>query len=437
MLLNKLNPSSLLSLGIKSLLSNDSIISFFKKFCDAVITRTWRFKKARNSRYEEQDFLKVFFFSEILGRSIHESSELLNDYFLSKKKGRPKIFSDGRRKRIIPHQTEVNKYLRKIGLRKAQKILHECLDEQLLDALRQGIISKKVNVLIDFTEHPYYGKRDDNMIKGTSRAKGTKKMRHYLGFSILSRDIHLYAGLEQVASGQSKIPLVLENLEHLLDLGFQLDKVMMDREFYRAELLDRIKGMGGEVIIPAKKYKKVKQYLTEFLKGTHGRVRKYTFSSATAAKCRFSRHVYVIIKAKNQFTLQGVKRDYKAGRISLDDARKRLFLIMTTEKPRGKTSSWASRTALFYRRRWLIETGFSDLNRINSRWKSNYDNVRYLDMLARFLIYNSWKMNKKLAQTIGKKEGRKIAWTLNRNQDALVNYFLSHYKKLAIKLDAY
>jgi hypothetical protein len=402
------------------------MLSFFKKFCDTITSRTWRFKKARNSRYEEKDFLKVFFFSEILGRSIHESSELLNDYFLSKKRGRPRIFTDGRRKRLIPHQTEVNKYLRKIGFKKAQKILQKCLDEQILDALEQGIISEKVNVLIDFTEHAYYGKREDTMIKGTNRAKGTTKMRHYLGFSILSRNTHLYVGLEHVAVGQSKIPIVLKTLEHLLELGFKFKYILMDREFYRAELLDKIKGMGGEVIIPAKKYKKIKQYLDDYVKGTHGQVRKYTFSSATAAKCQFSQHVYVIIKAKNQFTLQGIKRAYRTGKISLDDARKRLFLIMTTEKPKGKESSWASRTALFYRRRWLIETGFSDLNRINRRWKSNYDNVRYLDMLARFLLYNSWKLNKKLVQKLRKKRGRKRAWTLNRNNNILANYLLAH-----------
>ena len=192
-------PHSIRNLGIESLLSNNNMLSFFKKFCDTIKSRTWRFKKRRNSRYEEEDFIKVFFFSEILGRSIHDSSELLNDYLQSKKRGRPRTFSDGRRKRLIPHQTEVNKYLRKIGFRKAQKILRECLDEQLLDALKQGLISEKVNVLIDFTEHSYYGKREDTMIKGTNRAKGTKKMRHYLGFSILSRETHLYAGLDQVA----------------------------------------------------------------------------------------------------------------------------------------------------------------------------------------------------------------------------------------------
>jgi hypothetical protein len=232
-----------------------------------------------------------------------------------------------------------------------------------------------------------------------------------------------------VANGQSKIPIIIKFLDHLLDLGFELKYVLMDREFYRAELLDEIKGMGGDTLIPAKQYKKVKKLIEEYLNGKGNRVRKYTFSSNLAAKFRFFQNVYLIIKAKSGFSLQGIKRDFQNGKISLKDAQHRLFTIMTTEKPRGKTSSWASRTSLFYRRRWLIETGFSDLNRINRRWKSNHDNLRYLDMLARMLLYNSWKMNKTLIQKAVKKEGKIKAWTLNQNQDLLKKTFLSMEKK--------
>ncbi len=429
MLTNKTFPNSLLNLGIKSLLSNEYILSFFKKFCEAISSRMWIFKRARNARYEDIDFINVFFFSEIIGRSIHDTSEMLNEYLSSKRKGRPKIFADGRKKRLIPHQTEVNKYLRWIGLDKARNILRECLDTQLKGALDQGLISHKVNILIDFTEHPYYGMRKDKMIKGTNRQKGTTKMRHYLGFSILSRELHLYAGLEQVAKGRSKIPIILKFLDHVLDLGFELKYVLMDREFYRTELLDEIKGMGGNVLIPAKAYKKIKKIIEEYLDGDGNRVRKYTFSSALGAKHRFFQNVYLIIKTKRGFSLQGVKKDYQSGKITLKVARTRLFTIMTTEKPKGKTSSWASRTSLFYKRRWLIETGFSDLNRINRRWKSNHDNVRYLDMLARMLLYNSWKMNRKLIKMRSKKEGKIKEWTLVQNQDYLKQTFLSLEKK--------
>jgi hypothetical protein len=375
--------------GFKPLLSDEYMLSFFKKFCNAITTRMWRFKKAKNSRYDDIDFLKVFFLSEIVGRSIHDTSEMLNEYLLSHKRGRQRIFTDGRKRRMTPHQTEVNKYLRRIGLQKARNILRECLDAQIIEALSLNIISKKVNVLIDFTEHPYFGKREDKMIKGTNRQKGTLKMRHYLGFSILSRNTHLYAGLEHVANGQSKIPIIIKFLDHLLNLGFELKFVLMDREFYRAELIDNIERKGGHVLIPAKQYKKVKKLIEDYLNGKGNRVRKYAFSTATAAKRRFWKDVYMIIKAKRGFSLQGVKRDFQSGKISLKDSQHRIFTIMTTQKPKGKTSLWASRVSLFYRRRWLIETGFSDLNRINRQWKSNHDNLRYLDMLTRMLLYNS------------------------------------------------
>ncbi len=429
MLIQNIPPNSVLNSGIKSLLSNQYMLAFFKKFSDAVVSRMWRFKKAKNARYEDKEFLKVFFFSEIIGRSIHDTSEMLNDYLLESKTGRRKKFADGRNKRMIPHQTEVNKYLRKIGLQKASNILRTCLGSQLTEALGLGLISKKINVLIDFTEHPYYGQREDRMIKGTNRQKGTKKMRHYLGFSILSKNVHLYAGLEHVANGQSKIPIILKFLDHLLGLGFELRYVLMDREFYRAVLLHEIKARNGNVLIPTKQYKKVQGMIEAYIKGEGNRVRKYTFSSATEARQRFFQHVYLIIKPKRGFTLQEVKRDFRAGKLSLEDARKRIFAIMTTEKPKGKTSSWASRTSLFYRRRWLIETGFSDLNRINRRWKSNHDNLRYLDMLVRLLLYNSWKINRKLLENLGIQEGKEKTWTLNQNQDYLKQAFLTLEKK--------
>ena len=429
MTVNKISLSSIQRMGVKSLLSNQYMLLFFKKFCDEITSRMWATKKAKNARYEKEDFLRVFFYSEIIGRSVHETSEMLNEYFLSKKKGRRKIFTDGRKRRVVPHQTEVNKFLRKVTLKRARNILRKCLDYQLKEALGQRIITQKVNILIDFTEHPYYGKREDKMIKGTNRQKGTTKMPHYLGFSILSRATHLFAGLEQVASGQSKIPIILKFLDHLLDIGFELNYVLMDREFYRAELLDEIKGMGGNVLIPAKSYKTVKRMIEQYLNNEGKRVRKYKFSSATEAKFRFFQNVYLILNAKKRYSLLEIKRNFQKQNITLKDAQKNIYAIMTTEKPRGKTSSWASRTSQFYKKRWLIETAFSDLNRMGKRWKSKYDDIRYLDMLARMLLYNSWKMNRTYIKKDHKKRNKSKDWTLNQNQDYLKQLFLSSEEK--------
>ena len=427
--INYLSPLSDLDDELKPLFSNEYMLAFFKKFCDAIQSRMWRLRKAKNARYEAEDFLRVFFYSEITGRSIRSASERLNKYISLHKKGKRKIYADGRKKREIPHQTDINKFLRKVGLQTARNILCECLYYHLKEALTLGLISQKVNILIDFTEHAYYGKRDDKMIKGTNRQKGTKKMRHYLGFSILSRGIQLFAGLEHVAKGVSKIPIIIKFLDSMLDLGFELNYVLMDREFYRAELLDEIKGMKGNVLIPTKSYKKIKQMIIEYLQGTGNRVRKYTFSSALGAKCRFFQNVYVILNAKKGHSLLEVKRDFRKGNLTLNNAAKLIYAIMTTQKPRGESSSWASRTSRFYKKRWNIETGFSDLNRMGRRWKSKYDNTRYLDMLVRMLLYNSWKINGTYLDKYRKNRGRSFEWTLQDNQDILVERFFTSFQK--------
>ena len=87
---SNISPYSAKISGNNSLLSNHDMLAFFKKFCNAIVSRTWKFKRAKNARYEDKDFLKVFFFSEILGRSIHDTSETLNEHLLKSKKGRCK-----------------------------------------------------------------------------------------------------------------------------------------------------------------------------------------------------------------------------------------------------------------------------------------------------------------------------------------------------------
>lgn len=423
-------PFPIVGSGLIPPFSRDNNLSFFKKFCEEIKSRLWRVKKPRFKLYETEDFLKAFVYSEICGISIRHASETLNKYYLRKRRGRIKVFSDGRERRMIPHQTDVNKFLRRIGLNRARNILRACLDDQLKEALQTSVISRKVDVLIDFTEHPYYGKREDKMIKGTTRQKGTNKMRHYLGFSVFSKNTHLFAGLEHVAKNQSRVPLVINFVEYLFDKGFKVGFVIIDREFYRAEILDEIKGMGGNVLIPAKDNKKIKNFKEDYLKGKAGRIREYLFSSAPGAKHRFFQKVFLVFDAKKKLSLLDIKRQFQRGELSLKDASENIYAIMTTEKPKRKNSSWASRRSKRYKKRWFIESGFRDLNRTGPRWKSTYDNVRYLDLLARMLLYNSWKMNHILLKKHKKNNLKNQDWTQYENQCFLANQFLAVEKKL-------
>jgi len=70
------------ALGVKSLLSDEYMLSFFKKFYITIESRTKNFKKKKNIIYEDFGSLRAFFFSEVIDRFINDTSEVLNEHFL-------------------------------------------------------------------------------------------------------------------------------------------------------------------------------------------------------------------------------------------------------------------------------------------------------------------------------------------------------------------
>ena len=58
-----------------------------------------------------------------------------------------------------------------MGIKKPINNLRKCHACQLKEPLQLKLISKKLEILIDSTEHYYCGKPDEEMIKGTIRDK--------------------------------------------------------------------------------------------------------------------------------------------------------------------------------------------------------------------------------------------------------------------------
>ena len=59
MIKTKIFPNSVMRLEIEPLLSNHYMLAFFKRFCEAVTSRIWKYKKPRNYKYSDIDFLKL------------------------------------------------------------------------------------------------------------------------------------------------------------------------------------------------------------------------------------------------------------------------------------------------------------------------------------------------------------------------------------------
>ena len=334
----------------------------------------------------------IVLYSELNHCSITHASEELEGFASALAPKKSRAFKDGRRRRFFPHQTDVNEFIRHYGTKKAYQIAQNMLDRQLIEARNANLIKPQVNLIVDFNEQAYYGKRTDSAINGTNRQKGTEKMRHYMRYMLISDNIHLFAGSHLVHKGQSKIPIIQEVLEHIHQLGFEIKQVLWDREFYRAELFDSVKSIGSQLITPAKKYKRVRQFVVDYLNGHHGRVFHYKFTTGNNNKMKVSTWTWLIMAAKNPDTLTEIKRAFRSKRLTLDEAANRIYAFMVVRLPSTNLDHWKRNLSNEYKKRWLIETGFRDINKLAPRWRTNLDHEREIGEIFRMMIFNSWQL---------------------------------------------
>jgi len=356
------------------------------------VNSTYVFRGRGKYRFHSNEKKALVVFYSILNHcSITDAAEELNGIALMIKKTSHQ-FKDGRHRRYFPHQTDINEFLRCFGVKRTFSLVQKMLDRQLKDALQMKIIKPRVTVIFDFNEQAYYGKRSDKAICGTNRQKGTQKMRHYMRYMVVSGAVHLFAGSCLIQVGQSKIPIVQESLEHLIQLGFEIDKVLWDREFYRAELIDSVKSIGSQVLMPAKKYKRVRELMNAYLDNKHGRIFHYRFSTNTSNKKGVSTWTWLVITAKTPDTLSAIKTAYRRKQISLEEAAARLYAFMVVRLPHTNLDHWKRNLSSEYKHRWLIEAGFRDTSKLTPRWRTNLDHEREIGEFFRMLVFNAWQI---------------------------------------------
>ena len=226
----------------------------FKNISKNVINSLPNYYFPKGRRWIAEDIVSVLAYSWTRGVSIHHACENLNAQAVNENPGVSYEYADGRHRRLVPHQTTVNAWLRLLSLQDA-----EVLSKSLFEAcLKQFFFtenrSKTIVLEFDLTYLGYWGKRRDRLIKGSKMVKGTRRIRHYHAAMIHGAGASLYVALQHVAKRQSKIPFMLETAQWLQGLGFNIDFCLIDREYYRQGIVDGMKLLGVHVIVPAKRF---------------------------------------------------------------------------------------------------------------------------------------------------------------------------------------
>lgn len=239
--------TDLLLLAAEELVPYEHWLSWLKNVALECVTQAHLpVKVGRN--YEAGDFWQVLLIHAFMGLSLDESSNRLNqllwDAFNARRrhKARPREFAGDvkRQERKCPNGDQVRKYRNSLPawlVRDLNRYVFKC---QLLQALREGLVTPEIDILVDNTDEWYYG-RDrypaNPFITRGHNGPGTSRKRKYLGVMLRSSTTYLFCGVDVIQKKHSNVPFIVDTLDWLAGLGFQVRHVLGDRWFPTHELL--------------------------------------------------------------------------------------------------------------------------------------------------------------------------------------------------------
>ncbi|QEE16161.1 transposase [Promethearchaeum syntrophicum] len=386
----------------------DYWLPWLKNLALEIINQT-HLSKRKGYKYSAEDFWEILILHSLMDLSLDEASDELNKLLWQKenatrrRKIQPRQFLGElvRRERKCPNGDQVRKYRQSLPLWILNRLNDMIFDAQLNYALQNGFISHQIDLLIDNTDQWYYGSerfpQNPFLTKGYN-GPGTSRKRNYLGLMIKSKGTSLFVGIHLIKRKHSNVPKILHCIDRIIQHGFNVRAVIGDRWFPTYELLSELNPRGIHYIGPYRKWKPIKRLLERYLKKDIHYIQSYIVRGAPKKFYHLPGiHVWLIFTNRQGRRLRDIRQDFKQRRIDLTEAMKEIMVMMTTKPPprcKKAQQGWASSICQKYDRRWQIETGFRDINRLGPP-SNAHTNARKLTMRSvQYWLYNAWQIEK-------------------------------------------
>ena len=228
--------------------------------------------------------------------------------------------------------------------------------EPLLKAWRSGLLGGPVDIAIDFTDEPWYGK-DLPFIVRSEADRGTTRFIRWASVSILADPVRFVAATAPVFPGTSKTE-VIEFLLGELPPWLKFRRAYLDRGFFSVDVLTMLEENGIGYVVAARKTSRVKRAIRSLLRWG---------------------------KTSTKYTVR-----------SLSDSVGTTLFINVNEK--GEVATFvtnlpvkdAERLARAYRKRWGIETAFRVKNGFRAKTCARTYPVRFALYMMAMALYNFW-----------------------------------------------
>jgi putative transposase len=274
-------------------------------------------------------------------------------------------------------ETSLLYHLKKLNMEELIKSNEKILLQEVIKTLKTG---KSYEFAADYTNDPYYGKKDQTnekyVIRGQAK-KSTNSFYSYISLYITKKNERFTVSVLPVEQKKTKV----EYLSHFIDLikrlNFKIKVLCLDREFYCTDVFEFLQNNNVPHIVPViKRGEQMKQ----ILKGNKARCEQYVMQGS-----RKKILLDIVIDVKY---LKG-KRE-KSGCENLG------FVVFAVKWSPRKVST-------VYRRRFAIESSYRMRNVVKPKTSSKNANIRYFYTLISFLLKNIWLYLQKKHFTIVKR----------------------------------
>jgi putative transposase len=250
-------------------------------------------------------------------------------------------------------------HLKKYEDREAVKCMFEKVGEIMFGVAKNcGFLDRTVDVAIDYTEHPYYGDYQDEMVARTRHQKGTSSCFRYATINIVSKRARFTLMALPVRDGDRKEHIV-RDLITFAKSRLKIRYIYLDRGFYSVSVLNLLKYFGMKFIIPARRTPTMKRAIDRF---RNDGVVSYTMTGTDRRKT-FLRLAVVIN----------------------DDGTKFGFITNMNAEDED-----AKRISILYKQRWGIETSYRMKNVFRAKTTSKNYVIRLFYFMYSVLLYNLW-----------------------------------------------
>ena len=253
-------------------------------------------------------------------------------------------------------------------------------NDEILKAFKgQGILKRNAIVAIDYTHDPFYGDINAPMVIGGKQDRGTYWGYHYASIHIVEAGKRLTLYTMPVDQFTEKADAVATLLEKAKERGVHVKLVLLDRGFFSAQVINRLKNMHVRFVMPAVKYETVKESIAAHHDSKVACVVRFTLGDDKKA-ARFNLAVYPVPKERLK------NRSKRKKLLSLHE----LYFAFATNLPRS-VAEWVSYIPQEYRRRWGIETGYRVQGMVKAKTTSKNYVLRLTYRLVAVFMYNVWQ----------------------------------------------